>query len=118
MEKQFVPYELAVKFKDLGFKRTCLAEYIDGTFYLSTSLNSKKKVRTIASAPLWQQAFDWFRTEYNLTGIILPYDEAREDLFMYNILRRRGTIRVPFPCSYEEARQACLEKLIEIAEKK
>lgn len=133
MEKEFVPFNLAVKLKELGFKRTCLAEYIDGIFYLSTSLNNKKQVLTTASAPLWQQAFDWFRERYNLFVKIdfFQSDEFKGLDYDYSIIdlskpfKEDGvndnplvdySVNETYYFKYEEARQSCLEKLIEIVE--
>lgn len=111
MEKEFVPFNLAVKLKDLGFKRTCLAEYIDGVFYLSTSLNNKKQVLTTASAPLWQQAFDWFTSKgYH------SYIEGAYPWFRYYINTESDRYEGFKHLKLEEARQSCLEKLIEIVE--
>lgn len=119
MEKEFAPYELAVKLKELGFKRTCLAEYIDGIFYLSTSLNNKKQVLTTASAPLWQQAFDWFREKHYIDSAILPTSSTK---YIYRLYEQQSKSKTQIYGeymgkkykTYEEARQACLEKLIEL----
>lgn len=73
MEKQFVPYKLAVKLKELGFDEECLTCYCNhwkdlqpylwdvnqpdyGEYW---DLNSK------VYAPLWQQAFDWLLGQIN-----------------------------------------------------
>lgn len=113
MEKLFIPYELSVKLKELRFKRTCLAEYIDGIFHLSTSLNNKKQALTTASAPLWQQSFDWFREKHDLPNWVYEsvgrwyFKIVQGDFWVEH--REIGHYK-----TYEEARQACLEKLIQI----
>lgn len=60
MEKQFVPYELSVKLKELGFDESCFARFRKGQFQLNTlgkaiEHNSQQIVSGDVSAPLWQQ---------------------------------------------------------------
>ena len=63
MNKEFVKYEEALALKDLGFDYTGLASYSDndtfniGGFYYKTTPCDDK----ICIAPLYQQAFKWFR---------------------------------------------------------
>lgn len=75
MEDQFVPYELAVKLQELGFKEECIAVYntknkqflsiVQGN--LVEGFNTKKESSLLyIVAPLWQQVFDWFTTKYSL----------------------------------------------------
>jgi hypothetical protein len=100
MKKEFVPYELALKIKELGFDEPCFGFYYDdgelqikeGNHYPLGYLN----------APLFQQAFRWFREPLN--GSYNHLD------FMYEYLKNDSM-------SYEEAELACLEKLIEIKNK-
>lgn len=119
MEKEFVPYELALKLKELGFREKCFGYWNKGelmsfkqepnsSFY---AINIKHSVRI--SAPLWQQAFDWFKVNKNLYADIYRTDKVFsaniEDILMGNSLC--GVIK---EVSYEEARQASLIKLIEL----
>ena len=73
MEKEFIPYEEALTMKELGFDDDCLGYYVgkDREIFLSNehvplpikpSMTSKVMFR----APLYQQAFKWFKTNYNL----------------------------------------------------
>lgn len=65
MEDQFVPYELAVKLKELGFNEECLARYCvvtewekpTGEVRLQISSDCPNNHKTLFKAPLWQQAF-------------------------------------------------------------
>lgn len=76
MEEQFIPFELAVKLKELGFKEKCIAKYNNESkilyilhphesFYEFTEVSefndflSDEVNNTITIVPLWQQAFDW-----------------------------------------------------------
>ena len=78
MEKEFVPYELALKLKELGFDEECLGAYgKKGNFLRCTSKSWNLKSMKILNdyfgkgsyeylAPLYQQAFDWFEKEHRL----------------------------------------------------
>lgn len=110
MEKQFVPYELALKLKELGFKENCIM-YYDSKGVLVNYFNLSTTV-----APLWQQAFDWFRNEYKLFGLNSPllnneWSIVIDDVNTSNQIYWSKTI------SYEKARLECLKKLIELCEK-
>ena len=104
MEKEFVPYELAVKLKKLGFDEECLSYY----FNKQLSFGSKTAYGEVVEAPLYQQAFRWFREKYNL-----HFPIAVSDGFWFFERWRIGVYK-----TYEEAELACLTKLIEIVETK
>ena len=104
MEKEFVPYELAVKLKKLGFDEECLSYY----FNKQLSFGSKTSYGEVVEAPLFQQAFRWFREKYNL-----HFPIAVSDGFWFFERWRIGVYK-----TYEEAELACLTKLIEIVETK
>jgi hypothetical protein len=134
MKKEFVPYELAIKLKQLGFDEPCAMYYrpeMDGSMQLwyhqderfddaIGSQNSDKAEWVTCTAPLFQQAFRWFREKYELIG------HVRESWSFDNILEYVSQINGTFvnhgifdkPVNrfetYEEAELACLEKLIEI----
>lgn len=118
MKNQFVPYELAVKLKELGFNDTVrLAFYIkEGDIPFSKTLHRYNQIHHFIpeyciAAPLWQQAFDWFREE----GVI-SWIDRNDNTFRYNIEFSNGSILgLQGFVTYEEARLACLEKLIELA---
>lgn len=102
MEKQFVPYKLALKLRELGFNEECFAFYVEkeGKIYLRYGegssyrtkhnyenvrfdkiTNSHSKVYEnrlygcLATAPLWQQAFDWMSTRFDMHGNVLSTGE-------------------------------------------
>ena len=114
MEKEFVPYELALRMKALGYDEPCLALYINGKFHL---IFSEHQLDTIALAPLFQQAFRWFRDEQGLKSWV---QEHTISTFIYQIRPhilshyKEGEIYVYK--TFEEAELACLKKLIEIVE--
>lgn len=120
MEDQFVPYELAVKLKELGFKEKCFPYIMTLNFKSKApEVNYRKGIKdhnsdsiyhTWISAPLWQQAFDWFRTKYNLGYSIHP---ITLDAFVTNI-NNAELFMLENNDSYAKAKLACLEKLIEL----
>jgi len=129
MEKEFIPYELALKLKELGFDEPCLGFHFSNpkvTWYDQDATWEKrtnseldviyKNDSEICIAPLFQQTFDWFREKYNLDSWVYKYydDEVEKELYRFNL--KLGDFYSSFYNTYEKARQACLEKLIEIVE--
>jgi hypothetical protein len=126
MKKEFVPYELAVKLKELGFDEPCLACYIDeeDKDILSFSFDSNDCYQEIEdnelkrntqfknsiTAPTFSQAFKWFREKYDLH--LLPSKNVNKWWATF------GSWTSEVYDSYEEAELACLDKLIEIVESK
>jgi hypothetical protein len=115
MEKEFVPYELAVKLKELGFNEPCLVGYSTSTEkleYYSRPIVTKDSFTV--NAPTFYQAFRWFRKEHNLKFHI------REDVWnnwcSLKMIRYDDYISIGEYKTYEEAEIGCLEKLIEIVE--
>jgi hypothetical protein len=122
LQKEFVPYELALRMKQLGFNESCFAFYngkhLDlGIWDWEYPAGQKRRdIGECPQAPLFQQVFRWFREEYNLSVSIslISID------YFYDI-RREGEQFIDKPDSYktyEEAELACLEKLFEIVEEK
>jgi hypothetical protein len=116
MEKEFVPYELALRMKQLGFNEPCFGLYAppSKTVFLHHYglLSAKEQIL----APLYQQCFRWFREKYTLIYFI------GDDFggWSYSISKNskpQGSISAVYS-TYEEAELACLEKLIEIVEQK
>lgn len=127
MKKQFVPYELAVKLKELGFDENCFGFYQNDkslTIGLEeadinhfTNKRALKNETYSCVAPLWQQAFDWFRKEHNLEGYTgLCY--FKDMTYGYNVTNYISKSHYEAQDrgfgTYEEARLACLKKLIEL----
>jgi hypothetical protein len=126
MEKEFVPYELALELKQLGFDEPCLAFYLDNDKKSFTKCMERADTNTwlkehmkvygdATTAPLFQQAFRWFREKYALCIVIKPIDDKNLELG-YNLLKN-GLMMGSY-LNYEEAELACLQKLIEIVKTK
>lgn len=117
MEKDFVPYELAVKLKELGFDEECFGAYHNENYL---DLESEEYDYSYAvKAPLFQQAFRWFREKgYRYT---ISFDSFMKNGMFYFEIWENGKclFETDFDYNtYEEAELACLTKLIEIVESK
>ena len=124
MEAEFIPYELALALKELGFDEPCFGFYNDMENNKPMGGNFPCDGRN--SAPLCQQVFRFFREKHNLLGNI--YSNASGWLWEIhdNI---GGTHRFGSEwsgdceesgmfTSYEKAELECLKKLIEIVKEK
>lgn len=129
MKDQFVPYELALKLKELGFSISCLGYYTKGwEHHISIGDPTMADIftnRRIMAAPLWQQAFDFFRKEYGLESLVYKFiggGSGFAEVYSYKVYTCTGSSGDFEKGSnfvydtYEEARQACLEQLIKIVQ--
>ena len=125
MEKEFVPYELAVKLKELGFdgftrfhinrnnELNTISESPFSMFQYNMEPNEDDTDSLVAS-PTFSQAFRWFREKYQISPSIHCMSEQGNS-WRYYIPNEGGEKDF---LTYEEAELACLEKLIEIVEQK
>jgi hypothetical protein len=152
MKKEFVPYELALELKQIGFdgesfgrfytKPKCKMFGIDEKGRTYPMKNTSKKLYTIGEhcvltednviiAPLYQQAFRWFREKYSWQHSIDPTSDQHNFELGYNYWiwnNKTGEEYHTMPKNrptgdweyetYEEAELACLQKLIEIVKNK
>jgi hypothetical protein len=130
MTKEFVPYELALKLKQLGFDEPCFGEWQNLETGKNLVIDDEDRIYNIPilgadiKAPTFSQAFKWFRKNHGLYSSIIfkkSYpDNHVTGLEWYIIIC--GGDGVLFDTNetytYEEAELACLEKLIEIVELK
>jgi len=129
MNKEFIPYEQALELKELGFNESCFFIYSrDGNALnrLDEPQNSQElyertiQPNTYVVAPLYQQAFRWFREK---EGYHIDLFVDDDKTFGFCITYFTYTARVDNPIqrsfnTYEEAELACLKKLIEIVSSK
>ena len=121
IETLFVPYELAVKLKQLGFDEPCFGYWNIDPYLPNPTFNLVKPFdhEWCIPAPLYQQAFRWFREKYNLKSWIEEYTKNK---YIYEIRPHRITDykegEIYVYAAYEEAEVACLNKLIEIVKTK
>jgi hypothetical protein len=115
MEKEFIPYEQALALKELGFDEMCFGLYAPPSKTVFLHHYGLLRAKEQVLAPLYQQAFRWFREKYRLDGKP-EYFLNNFYCFIINDMKQDDTSRrlfTEFP-SYEEAELECLKKLIEI----
>jgi hypothetical protein len=141
MEKEFITYEQALALKELEFDEPCIAFYYNKTKFLKLGDNpnyliNKRKASyvfgnekyDVTLAPLYQQAFRWFREKYDLWSCIQKYPTLENPNRCYYELKGNNinTDKNESPNSYmsgwfdsyEKAELNCLKKLIEIIKEK
>jgi hypothetical protein len=106
MEKEFVPYYIALSMNKLGFDEVCLALY-NGEVLTLNSYHTNSDFKTHnrfhelkITAPTYQQAFRWFRKKLK-DSALEPYDMVKHISYNQDM-------------TWEEAQDACLRELIEI----
>ena len=130
MEKEFVPYELALRMKTLGFNENCYrvgnpngaicwrfmdVAGVEGVGIDDILLEKFDKLWWV-EIPTFSQAFRWFR-EKGYLSYIEVFNDGKYDYtnvssyFSEEVDYNDG----PFD-TYEEAELTCLKKLIEIVE--
>jgi hypothetical protein len=137
MEKEFIPYEQALALKELGFDEPCFGYYTGDKMHLvirPLMLRANELESYVATAPLYQQAFRWFREKYNLHRRITYYDPIKAQelnhadyqggIYASAASWFDGNLYIPHNSywklenspydTYEEAELECLKKLIEI----
>ncbi len=132
MEKEFVPYVLSKQIKQLGFNEECFGYYVDvevANPFLVINRISDTQGGYFTLAPLWQQAFRWFREKYGIIGNVNDncilentYSISISKIFDSRILyvngRNHNLKDKQGFTTYEEAELECLKKLIEIVKNK
>ena len=120
MVKEFVSYEQAVVLKELGFDEECLKWYTAmGRFIEAGKSNQPDYLPFACSAPLKQQVFGWFREKYEYIPHIYIYENLNlYDFDIYGGLADKYDeyeLGNQLYNTYEEAENACIDKLIELA---
>jgi hypothetical protein len=144
MNKEFIPYEQALELKKLGFNEECLNKFytkpnskmfcIDEKGRPYPIKNTSNMLYTIGEhyvlkddnviiAPLYQQAFRWFREKYDLNifvyanthiSIELSLTEPKKYFYLIDIDTEERSEESKDFNTYEEAELECLKKLIEL----
>jgi len=133
MNKEFVTYEQALALKELGFNEKSLAYWFNETplnpegqclvYYQKPYDNIKITngvIREYSWAPLYQQAFRWFRKNHGLyTDIFVDDNKTFGFMISYFVEEGRADTAITRHFeTYEEAEHACLDKLIEMIKNK
>ena len=120
MTQEFIPYEQALALKELGFDEPCFGIWMERSNKHDVIYVAKQEDAWMAEendgilAPLYQQAFRWFREKHELAHNIHPitydcYVVNQKYIKIYDI----GDFN-----RYEEAELACLIKLVELVKQK
>lgn len=118
MKDQFIPYHLALKLKQFGFNQPCIGYYNEETEELFPYQTTIPTNGHKCAAPLWQQAFDWFRIEHKLlSSISQPFNQ--EYCFEIKNLKDEkkegelSSMQSKVFTLYSDAKYQCLERLIQ-----
>jgi len=129
MDKEFVPYELVLALKDIGYQSAnpiggyrggAIFYYDKGSelFYDGLPMYSSSYHDGQIIAPLYSQAFRWFREEHDLMSVI-GYHKIWKYSFLIETIEENQTIIVIDKIeTYEQAQLECLKKLIQIVKQK
>lgn len=117
MNKEFIPYEQALELKELGYNKPCLDFYDDNQeLFYNVGDKGKVHIGIYVEAPLYQQAFRWFREKHKLSSWVYNSDVTK---YFYTILHNGRIIKAnESVITYEDAELACLNKLIQIVKEK
>lgn len=117
-DKEFVPYEEDLALKELGFNEDYLGYYISKNLEI-VNYSCMPYENDILKAPLYQQAFRWFRKKYGMKFYI---KEDNWNHWCTPMIHIPETNNYEDICgsheTYEESELACLRKLIEIVKEK
>lgn len=121
--KHFCDYSQAIALKELGFDKGCLGKYAtlngkDWEFYSESRFELYDETYDFGSnfsinAPLKSQAFEFFREKFKASPIITCHSE-QGNCWKYHIPNEGGENNF---YTYEEAENACIDKLIELTKK-
>jgi hypothetical protein len=127
MNKEFIPYEQALELKELGFDENCFASYTydrrsegamvfdikeqNGLTWSTNTNEGCKQYKEPCTAPLYQQAFRWFREKYNFT-----YSIGKTNISVVHV--PVTTFLLQDNATFEDAELATIKKFIEIAKQK
>jgi hypothetical protein len=124
MEKEFILYEQALELKELGFDEPCLGLFKFANLsleypYLTNTGLSNSNLDKYCSAPLYQQAFRWFREKHDMCSFIQRFEGRVYDYeITSDIFKEITDFKDGYFDTYEEAELECLKKLIEIVKEK
>lgn len=133
IEGNFIPYQEALGLQRLGVNKeqvTCFASYQEGKLHMGTFHSTHCRPDEVL-APLYQQAFDFFRSKYQLYSEILV-DRTSSPKFSYRVTEFIGnpkdlaerewdwltSINDGLYREQSEAELECIRELIELAEEK
>ena len=129
MKNEFTTYNQALALKELGFDEPCFGFYpkSGGNIQFGSLGKFSSEYTHIISAPTYSAALRWFREKHNWQHSIEPTADQHSHQLGYNYWiwnyktkEEYHTMPKNRPSgdweykTYEEAEQACLDKLIEL----
>jgi hypothetical protein len=116
MKELFASYEQSLQLKQLGFDELCFKLIKPDGNLESLDIEEWKIVFGTIVAPLKQQVLRWFRDKHNLVSWVYI---GNVDRYFYTIIEDgRFVVDHKVYPTYEEAEDACINKLIEIIKEK
>jgi hypothetical protein len=120
MNNEFIPYRQAISLQELNFNEPCMMVYYQPDndreqliYYLEFETIGGYYIK----APLYQQAFRWFREKYCICSWVYQVDKNR--YFFSQLKNGRFLVTKSSEYNtYEEAELECLNKLIELVKNK
>jgi hypothetical protein len=113
MNREFLPYQESLELKELGFNEKCAAHYLDEDdlelkwkIYRNLSIN----MTYLVQAPLFQQAFRFFRDNFNFR-----YSIGNTNI---SVVHYGTTQLLQDNATYEDAELATIRFFIEKAKQK
>lgn len=118
MIKEFVTYEQALAVKELGYNEECFAYY----YNKELSFGVRTSYGEVVESPLKSQVFRWFR-DRRILGEVRPIDDWNHWGFLISEKDCQSPFYISYSTdmdfkeyyTYEEAENACINKLIELA---
>lgn len=127
MKDLFVGYEESLKLKELGFDDECIATYWDDKLYVhgiqsletvkGSGLHNRNLSDSVITAPLYSQAFEWFRVKHNISSYIRADWQPDWNAYSYQCYFNQDKEQfnlIKYYKTYEEAQLACLQELIKM----
>jgi hypothetical protein len=120
MKNEFVPYDIALAMKELGFDEPCFGFY--SLHDDNKAVGGNYPCDGTNNAPLYQQAFRWFRDNCGFDIIISNRGytvslkseiDGEPDIRYSSTLRENRLFE-----NYEQTQDSCLRKLIEMVKNK
>ena len=133
IEEEFVPYDIAMSLKELGFDEPCIGLYryqggehefahVSKSGKMTFLRNSDESMRIVS--PLYQQVFKWFRKNHDLFSSILVTGDCgycyyiHTDSMRDKVATSKGFDPDGINDPYDKCRDACIRELINIVKKK
>ena len=121
MEKEFIPYEQALVLKQLGFDEPCFWCYLENDISAPADFSREGRVYPSnsdllldwVSAPLYQQAFRFFREKYGIFSSIWCFETEQKFFIEFGFGIQKFEVS-----DKENTELECLKKLIEIVKSK